>query len=514
MAGPVEGGPGSQRRRVFVLVDSGIAKGVFLSWDGAEAYADEHRLSLDHLMEYQTGPDYPDHLHLLTAKWDGGWQFQGEWKRLNANWISAPKKIRLDHYHCKGEAFHLLRQHEFDWQPGLMDRIDPMAPDDGLRAAVANGLRSTEAPPPAWKPKLAPLRNPEAEKSAQPGEGEAERKTAPARDGEDTPHSSGERTSRKPLISEPEPPLEDSTPPPPPDLLKRSQGGEEKKGKAQEPPATSLEKDSPLPGEEDPSLKKPIQLRKEPYKPKEEASKTAEEGPEEDASGLLPLEEKAKISFKKKPSLRLKKQAGPQPIPTFRPKTPPPPIDFTGKPSVELAYTDKENPEEEEEDETKVRRVWPARLILTVVVLVLCWAAGLFWVFRPKPEAATIVAEITSLTRARVLIMEPEMVFFQLPVDPVHQERWIQSLGLEPVPAARQLTIPTYHALSTWEQPEGFVRPPYSTVEVEEWWELRLRPIRYGFAHEWEDGSILILDLESDLLIGWAEATRLPDILN
>ena len=51
-------------------------------------------------------------------------------------------------------------------------------------------------------------------------------------------------------------------------------------------------------------------------------------------------------------------------------------------------------------------------------------------------------------------------------------------------------------------------------VEVEEWWNLRLRKVKFGFFLDWEDGSSLILDLESDTLNGWMRVERVPDVLN
>ncbi|HSH09582.1 MAG TPA: hypothetical protein VK995_04295, partial [Oceanipulchritudo sp.] len=121
---------------------------------------------------------------------------------------------------------------------------------------------------------------------------------------------------------------------------------------------------------------------------------------------------------------------------------------------------------------------------------------------------------LASLRNARTIVFEPDMVFFQLEVEPSHQERWIQSLRLKPLEKDAFLTMPTYHALDTWTRPEGFVRPPYAMVEVEEWLDLRLRKIQYAFVHRWDDGSILILDLESDMMIGWGYAKRYPELLN
>jgi hypothetical protein len=189
----------------------------------------------------------------------------------------------------------------------------------------------------------------------------------------------------------------------------------------------------------------------------------------------------------------------------------------SGKSSVELAYSDpgaKDKDKVKQEATGKMRKVWSLRLILTVIAIVLCWSGGLYWVFRPEPTAASRVTEMVTLNDANMIVLEPDMVFFQLPIDPIHQKRWIESLGMEPVPIDGSLTIPTYHALSSWEQPNKYIRPPYAWVEVDEWWELKLRRIRYGFEYRWDDGSILILDLESDMLIGWSRVKHLPELMN
>ena len=98
-----KGGP----MRVFVLVDKGAPQGVFTTWDAAEAYADLHRLSLDHLHEFVTRHDHPEHLHLLAAIWDEDWEFYGEWKRETPRWKRPPQKVRLDHYHLKRDKFRI-----------------------------------------------------------------------------------------------------------------------------------------------------------------------------------------------------------------------------------------------------------------------------------------------------------------------------------------------------------------------------------------------------------------------
>ncbi|MGC9451046.1 MAG: hypothetical protein ACP5I4_06315 [Oceanipulchritudo sp.] len=445
-------------RRVFVLVDQGIAKGVFLSWEAAETYADENRLSLDHLMEYETRRDYPDHLHLMAAKWDGDWQFQGEWTRNIPQWPKPPRKVRLDHYHAKGDGFQLLRQREFIWEPNLLGKINPMAPDAAIMPRNPKPSSGTASfPEPQWKPKLAPLKP----LKPTPPEGESFPES-----GKETPVTSPENGDSPPVARSDRKDTAASDFPQP------------------EKPKLSLRSGTPPPLKPD----APVAPVAEPKKPK--------------------------IAFQKRQPLRLKKQVGPKPIPSFKPVTPPPMDPHTGKMKIPRTTAPGEIPRGAPVKKPGKRRLWPMRLIIALVALVAGWAGGLYWALRPEPTAAEISGTITSLANARTMVIEPQMVFFQLPVDPVHQHRWQKALGLNPISRHDPIPIPTFHTLSTWEKPEGFIRPPYGVVEVEEWWNIRTRKVSFGFIHEWEDGSVLILDLESDLLIGWANVHLLKELLN
>lgn len=466
MAGSLSSGSSTGRHRVFVLVDKGIARGVFFSWDAAETFADENRLSLDQLMEYETKADHPDHLHLLDASWeDDEWEFQGEWSRQSPRWPTPPKKVRLDHYHAKGDAFHLLRQKEFAWEDGLLARINPMAPDTALKQPVATPEGGTQKP--KWSPKLTPLKP----LQQRPSEANTAKEEAPV--SPDTAPAQPAAEKQPLLPAEGSPKIPDFPKPVPPKKPKLT---------------TSGKKPQPTPPDRG------------------------------EAAANKPSQPEPKIAFQKKKGLKLKTKAEPQPIPSFKPTVAPVDESVAGKSSVELAQAqhDREKQIEEEQRlaDIKIRKVWSIRLILSVASIVIFWTAGTFWALRPEPTAANILLEVSSLNSARLKVMEPEMVFFQLDVDPSHQERWIQSLKLQPLEAGRVLRLPTYHALDTWEKPSGYVRPPYSDTEVQEWWNLRLSEIRYGFVHRWEDGSILILDLESDTLIGWSRARHLPELLN
>ena len=469
MAGPIGTGPRSDRQRVFVLVDKGIARGVFFTWDAAEAFADEHRLSLDQLMEYETRSDSPDHLHLLAAIWDDDWEFQGEWTKKAPKWPNSPKKVRLDHYHAQGNRFHLLRQKEFDWEDGLLQRVNPMAPDSAIKQDTPSSIPPSESGG-QWRPKLSPL------KPINPANQRKEGQKAPS--------------AKQPLLTEPEPQIKTAEAP-----------------TAEKVTGSTL----PLPPKAKPSLVTKGSGSSAPSPP---VGKTSTPPTKEQSA----KRSEAKISFQKRRPLRLKSKDSPQPIPDFKP-TVAPSIEPGGSvSSVELAQAQHEAAAkaqaEKEKAAQKVRRVWSIRLILSVVFLIGCWTGGIYWVLRPEPTAAKIVAQVASLKPARVKIFEPEMIFFQLKIDPAHQERWISSLRLQPLRQNQVLKLPTYHALDTWEQPDGFIRPPYSETEVSEWWNLRIRNIQYGFIYTWDDGSLIILDLESDTLIGWAKAKLIPELLN
>jgi len=466
-----KGGP----MRVFVLVEKGAVQGVFMSWDEAETFADEHRLSLDHLFEYVTRHDNPDHLHLLAAEWDGGWEFHGEWKRETPRWKQQPTRVRLDHYHIRSKVFRILRQKEFDWSTGLLLKIDPMAPDMILEQV---GSQKPVTPAQQWRPKLGALKTSAPEPEPQKEEQES---------GEpEVVHEKKEPAIGKlPLISDPEPAMEDLPVP----------------LKAVSDPETPRIK----PALERAPVQKP-RLSEDTKKPIEPESPVQ--------NGPLALDDKPKISFPKRKPLKLKGRETPEPIPAFAP-TVPLPEPTSSKSSVELAQLLAEKDKEPNEAITgKPKRVWPMRLYVAIAAVLIGWGGGISWIFRAQPTAEEIVSSVIALNPASVITIEPGQVFFQLPIDPIHQQRWVRSLAMNPIPVDTHIYIPHHHTLETWTQASAFVRPPYAPIEVREWWDLRLRDVTYGFTMDWEDGSTLILDLESDMLIGWMNAKHLPEVLN
>ncbi len=478
MAPPLGGAAGAGRRRVFVLVDKGIARGVFTSWEAAEAYADQHHYSLEHLLEFETDPDHPDHLHLLAAKWDGDWEYHGRLEKFAPAWPTPPRRVRLDHYQAKGDTFQLLRQKEFVWDSTLLARIDPMAPDSVLDAAFAPPPKAM-APPPVlpgkstlsqmaaaeWRPKLAPLKTP------APAPGPAMPPAGP-----------------KPLLTEAGP----ST--------------EEPSADTATPAAPSRPPVAPV----KPRLAEPMIERRSVGPSKPETGPSQPEGLVRDAQPRITLPGKKPLRLKtERPTPPL---AGPRPIPVFAPVAPPPAVPVAAPAKIGSTAAGEQEPGPT--GPVRVRRIWPLRLIAPLVAIVLCWAGGIWWALRPEPTAASILPTITSLANARVILIEPGIIYFNLPVDPIHQRRWIASLELEAIPSGQTIALPFFHTLETWSRPTGFVRPPYADIEVDEWWDLRLRKVSYGFYHRWDDGSIIVLDLESDQLIGWARARLLRQKLN
>ncbi len=435
MAGAVGGNrPYSLRKRVFVLIADENVQGVFTTWDAAEHFAESNNLPLDRLMEYETSRSDPEHLHLMAVQWENTWVFYGQWPKKTPNWPYPPKKVRLDHYHQKGDKLYLFRQKEFEWQSDLFLKINPMAPDSALSLKTPTVRADTGIKP---KPAL---------KGLKPVLGPAEQSKKPEQEPQEPVAKEVAETAKAPV--------------------KLAQPG--------------------------PAAKKP--------------SESTEEVPDRPPD---------QIPFRKKPALRLKTGKSPQPIPSFQ--TTPVTAEEHAISSVELAHKDPSaSPilKAQAAPSGKVRKVWPLKLILALVANVVCWSGGLWWVLRPEPTAAMQITEVVTLSGASKIVLEPDTVFFQLPVEPIHQERWIQSIGMKPINERKGIRIPTYHTLSVWEQPNKYIRPPYALVEVDEWLDLKLRNVLYGFEFNWEDGSILILDLESDQMIGWTKISHLDEVMN
>ncbi len=517
MAGGIGSGyRSSGSHRVFVLVDEDAVKGVFFSWDAAEDFADAHGHSLEMLMEYETPGDHPDHLHLMAAKWESGWKFQGEWSQRTLNWQTPPKQVRLEHYHAKGDEFSLFRTWVFDWEPGLLLKVNPMAPDQAFEKISPRQQPSGSGAPAE-----------ETRKADKAGESETEKKSPDGDFEPDFPTDSEKEPPKKKSYfqdydtdfesKEPDINFDDSdalvsdkidTSPSFPSPVRKLPKIVQRADKLQDTLGTKgLPKREKPPEEKEPSVVEDKPEEPQKVKPKLRLTPTPvpiEDKPEETKPDA-PAPAKSRII--KKSTLKLRKKAAPEPIPAFK---------ATSTHGTLAGSKPETKAEQDDADEASksAKRVWSPKLIFTVVSLVACWIVGLLWALIPEASAESIVAEIATLNQARLIVVEPKMVYFQFDVDPVHQERYIKNLNLKPIPKDEPIPIPTYHALSTWEQVGVYVRPPYANIEVKEWWDIKKRDIQYGFYRQWEDGSILILDFESDTILGWAQAKYLKEILN
>lgn len=276
-------------------------------------------------------------------------------------------------------------------------------------------------------------------------------------------------------------------------------------------PADSAPEEKPKPAAEpaQPEKEKPqVKLAQPGTIQKKTEEKTEESKPEQQKQPAKPSE------GKKKPALRLRSGKSPQPIPTFEAAKK---VEEQSVSSVELAYSDPASAPKKRASEQAtgpVKRIWSLKLIFPLIALFACWTGGVWWALIPEPTADMKVAEVATLNGATKIVLEPDTVFFQFPVDPIHQERWIQTIGMKPIDDTVGIRIPTHHALSQWEKPNTYIRPPYALVEVDEWLNIMQRDVRFGFQLNWEDGSILILDLESDQMIGWASISEIDKIMN
>lgn len=418
--------------RLFVLVEAGETRGVFMTWEAAEGFADDQDLSISRIYEFKTRPSHPEHLHLMSALWDEEWRFVGEWPEETPPWRRPPRKIRLDHYHVSTGEVKRLRQEDWNWHDHLLARIDPMAPDAAPRS---NDNGPDKAPSEMeWKPRLPPLRAVTSESSPQAEETltSAEVKAEPS------------QTAGEPAPAEPK-----------------------------------------------------------PEAPPEKAAKS------NDKTVLQSREEKRKPS-------------GPTPIPHFEPLTAVA-SSKVRKPALKADPMEKKNPvpgavnepkTESPQAYGKVKRIWPLKLILPMAAILLIWGWGIYNEVKPPSKTQKVVARSTTLTNSRKIPVEPGYLFFQMDVDPAHQQRWARTLGLDPIPRGDSYGLPHFHSLETWPEPEGYFRAPYSEAEVREWWNLRMNEVSFGFYHQWPDGSLIILDLKNDRLIGGGEAEQLTTILN
>jgi hypothetical protein len=86
-------------------------------------------------------------------------------------------------------------------------------------------------------------------------------------------------------------------------------------------------------------------------------------------------------------------------------------------------------------------------------------------------------------------------------------------LHLESIPSLQPVPVPSFHALQTWQTATRvLVQPPLSQDEVIDWWSLRRRDVRFGFARTLPNGGFILLDLEGNSLVGWMSAQQADDL--
>ena len=172
----------------------------------------------------------------------------------------------------------------------------------------------------------------------------------------------------------------------------------------------------------------------------------------------------------------------------------------------------------QEEPSKKIKRTRPGSLKtwLAAIALLAGWTIGIFLAMQKDPSQLDALGSLLSLELAEIETIEPDRVYFRLPVEPSQQQRWARSLKMTPIDPERPFRMPTLHVLRSWEKPNTFIRPPYSPAEVEDWWSspLHRQIISQGFFLEWEDDSLLVLDFASDQLIGWAHVHQLNAVMN
>lgn len=144
----------------------------------------------------------------------------------------------------------------------------------------------------------------------------------------------------------------------------------------------------------------------------------------------------------------------------------------------------------------------------SLLAISLCWITGLTYAVFAQDNPNRARQNIPSLYNARA-IEAAQQTFFEMPVDPSNQRRWIETLGLDLVRKSSPPRIPNFSILSEWKTVKPFQRPPFGISEVENWWNKQSRLVSKGYIRQFESGGFIVLDMETDTLTGWANTSEI-----
>lgn len=146
--------------------------------------------------------------------------------------------------------------------------------------------------------------------------------------------------------------------------------------------------------------------------------------------------------------------------------------------------------------------------IISLLTISLSWISGLTYAVLSQDNLNRAQQDIPSLYNARA-IQAAQQTFFEMSVDPSNQRRWIETLGLDLIRKSSPPRIPEFSILSEWKTDKAFQRPPFAISEVENWWNKQSRLLSKGYIRQFESGGFIVLDMEKDTLIAWANTSEI-----
>jgi hypothetical protein len=254
-------------------------------------------------------------------------------------------------------------------------------------------------------------------------------------------------------------------------------------------------------------------------------SEAAEDAPPgERESPSAPKKKGSKLTLREPKSnskpLRLKQKKAPEPIPEFKsaPVGPAGPT-MTSLPeskssprrSVDLDTAADELSDTLEKQPvvtSKHRTVAPIPVWLTFIALAAAWTYGLLQLSEktlPLEKQVNLSAEL--FTDAEVQVFEPSVVVFQKPVEASDPSSWVKAFDLEAIGRRAmilRLDLEHLQGWSTIDEGTGeLYTAPESLDTVAQWWEAGQVEVQQGYFRRWDDGSLLLLDIEGNRLYGW-----------